>query len=96
MKAACGVAAGRGRATAGAARSARMAGSKAGWPAADGQSVLGGVSKSFTVSPLLRTCPDMDLWTITAPARATQDPLRITFDRAFDNMLLQKDLWVAA
>lgn len=66
-----------------------------GWPAADGQSVLGGMSKSFTVSPPLRTRPDMDLWTITAPPRATQEPLRITFDRAFDNVLLQKDLWVA-
>ncbi len=61
----------------------------AGWPGARGVGETARFARSFRVSASLRTLPDPDLWTISAPKVATQEPLDIAFDRPFDRQLAQ-------
>ncbi len=63
-----------------------------GWPTANGNQVLSGFSKSFSVSDALRELPNTDSWAINAPALHSQQALSITLDRPFDYELLHKDL----
>ncbi|MEL6960260.1 MAG: hypothetical protein AAGL89_15035, partial [Pseudomonadota bacterium] len=66
----------------------------AGWPSADGRSVLPGFAKSFTVGSPLRTLPSLDLWDATRPCVGTQGSLYVTFDRPFDRHLLERSVSV--
>lgn len=68
----------------------------AGWPSADGASVLPAFSRTFAVSEALRERPDVGLWQGTSPCAGTRDPLLITFDRPFDRHLLSTDIRVFA
>lgn len=68
----------------------------AGWPSADGTSVLPAFSRTFAVSEALRERPDVGLWQGTSPCAGTRDPLLITFDRPFDRHLLSTDIRVFA
>lgn len=65
-----------------------------GWPTANGNQVLSGFSKPFSISTALRELPNTDSWTINAPALHSKQALSITFDRPFDYELLHKDLKV--
>lgn len=64
----------------------------AGWPSADGRSILPEFTKSFEVTDALRTRPDARNWTAIAPCAGTRDPLKVTFDRPFDRHLLPRAL----
>lgn len=66
----------------------------AGWPSADGESVLPGFEKRFTVTAPLRELPDVGLWQLKAPCVDTHEPLHIEFDRPFDRHLLVRDIRV--
>jgi len=66
----------------------------AGWPSADGYSVLPAFTKQFTVTAPLRELPDVEQWRVTAPCVGTHEPLQIDFDRPFDRHLLVKDVHV--
>lgn len=55
-----------------------------GWPSALGGQDASRFQKLFSVSPALRSLPDVDLWRIQSPTRGTDMPLVITFDRPFD------------
>lgn len=65
-----------------------------GWLSANGQQQLAGYSKTFSVSPALRTLPSAVHWQVKPPALSTTDPLTIHFDRAFDRQRLLQDLRV--
>ncbi len=66
----------------------------AGWPSADGESVLPAVAKRFTVTAPLRELPDVGQWRVAAPCGGTLEPLHIEFDRPFDRHLLIQDIRV--
>jgi hypothetical protein len=66
----------------------------AGWPSADGRSVLPRFAKSFTVGSSLRTLPSLDVWEATEPCVGTQGSLYVTFDRPFDRHLLDQNIRV--
>ena len=67
----------------------------AGWPSADGSSVLPSFSKHFRVTEALRERPDVGRWTSRPPRVGTREPLLVTFDRPFDRHLLNTALRVA-
>lgn len=66
----------------------------AGWPSADGSSVLPSFAKSFRVAEALRERPDVAQWTWRPPRAGTLDAFRIDFDRPFDRHLLSDALRV--
>lgn len=66
----------------------------AGWPSADGRSVLPRFAKSFTVGSSLRALPSLDVWEATEPCVGTQGSLYVTFDRPFDRHLLDQNIRV--
>ena len=66
----------------------------AGWLSFDGSSVLPAFAKRFSVSPPLRTRPDISRWQVAAPCIGTKDTLTISFDRPFDRHLLSRDIGV--
>ena len=68
----------------------------AGWPSADGRSVLPAFEKRFTATVPLRDLPGIQEWRVTAPCVGTNEPLHIDFDRPFDRHLLIKDVRVTA
>lgn len=68
---------------------------EAGWPSADGRSILPGFAKGFMVGPPLRSLPSLDLWETTEPCVGTQRSLSVTFDRPFDRHLLDQNIRVA-
>lgn len=65
-----------------------------GWPGARGGQETPRFEKPFTVSAALRHLPDIDLWQIQAPKMTTGKPLVITFDRPFDQQLVQTAITV--
>ena len=67
---------------------------EAGWPSADGGSVLPAFSKHFLVGAPLRTRPDVLTWEASTPCTGTSGSLNITFDRPFDRHLLSQDVRV--
>lgn len=68
----------------------------AGWPSADGESVLPAWSKTFRVVVPLRTRPELGRWQWRRPSPGTLEPLEAGFDRAFDRHALEAALHVAA
>ena len=66
----------------------------AGWPSADGRSILPGFTKSFAVGAPLRTLPNLAHWEATRPCVGTQGALYVTFDRPFDRHLLDQSIHV--
>ena len=69
---------------------------KAGWPSADGASVLPEFSKHFMVGPPLRNLPDVKHWRVTTACIGSRDTLKIAFDRPFDRHLLTQHIRVAS
>lgn len=65
---------------------------EAGWPSADGQTVLPQFTRRFRVGPPLRDLPRVDMWQATRPCLGTQGSLYVTFDRPFDRHLLHRDI----
>jgi len=68
----------------------------AGWPSADGESVLPAWSKTFRVTAPLRTRPELGQWQWRRPRSATVEPLEARFDRPFERHCLGTALRVAA
>ena len=60
----------------------------AGWPAADGRSVLPAFAKRFSAGAPLRDLPRLDQWEATRPCVGTQGSLYVRFDRPYDRHLL--------
>ncbi len=67
---------------------------EAGWPSADGTTVLPAFTKTFQVSEALRSLPDARSWSKNVLCVDTRAPLTITFDRPFDRHLLTQSLRV--
>ena len=67
---------------------------EAGWPSADGTTVLPAFTKTFQVAEALRSLPDARNWSKNVPCVDTRAPLTITFDRPFDRHLLTQSLRV--
>jgi len=67
---------------------------EAGWPSADGATVLPAFTKTFHVSDALRTRPDVGLWSLNVPCANTRDPLVVTLDRPFDRHQLDQSIEV--
>jgi hypothetical protein len=65
-----------------------------GWPSAIGQRDVSRYERSFTVSPALRSLPDVGLWHVQPPKLATDTPLVIAFDRPFDHQQAQNAIAV--
>lgn len=65
-----------------------------GWPSAIGGQDVSRFQQSFTVSPALRSLPDVDLWRIEPPTLNTDAPLIIMFDRPFDHQLARSAITV--
>lgn len=68
---------------------------EAGWPSADGRSILPRFARNFTVGPPLRNLPGLNLWEATRPCVGTQGSLYVTFDRPFDRHLLEQNIHIA-
>ncbi len=62
---------------------------EAGWPSADGKTVLPRFSKTFIVGEALRDLPNVDKWKMTSPCQGTRETLEIAFDRPFDRKQLK-------
>lgn len=67
---------------------------EAGWPSADGSTVLPAFTKTFHVSGALRTRPDVGLWSLSVPCAGRRDPLIVTLDRPFDRHQLDQSIYV--
>lgn len=68
---------------------------EAGWPSADGRSILPRFARNFTAGPPLRSLPSLNLWEATRPCIGTQGSLYVTFDRPFDRHLLEQNIRIA-
>lgn len=65
-----------------------------GWQAAQGAQEAASFEHTFLVSGALRSLPTTDLWQAQDPRTSTRDPLVITFDRPFDEQMLQSAIRV--
>lgn len=68
----------------------------AGWPSADGSTVLPAFTKTFDVSQALRSRPSTHHWSTNIPCVGTRGPLIVAFDRPFDRHLLMRSLRIEA